>query len=352
MGGKVTLSIEVELGWGVHDLDAAPHLSADGSAERAYLSRLLNCADALDVPISFDVVGHLLQSACDGSHEGPHRDGWFDADPGTDASVNPLFYAPEMVRDIVDRPSGHELCTHTYSHVPCQTVDEETVGWELDRAQSQIETVTGSKTVSIVPPRHSRPSSETLREAGIEIMRMSRDTSDKSRPGRLVELLYGPHPTFEPRLVDGVVETYCTAYPSLTSSALPSGQRDPLAPFRLLPVRVRQSLQRQYLSRAIDAAVETDGHCHLWCHLYDLSNQYQWPVVRSFLEELAARRDSGDVRVLTMAELNDDFREDEAADASYADGGADRPHAAERADHPRLDDATDHENKERVRVYD
>lgn len=311
MGGKVTLSIEVELGWGVHDLDGAPHLSADGSAERAYLSRLLKCSDALGIPISFDVVGHLLQSTCDGDHDGPHRDDWFDADPGTDASADPLFYAPEMVRDIVDRPFDHELCTHTYSHVPCRSVEPETVDWELDRAQSQIRDVTGSETVSIVPPRHSRPPSAALREADIEIMRMSRDTSDKSRPARLKELVYGPHPTFEPKLVDGVVETYCTAYPSLTSSALPSGQRDPLAPFRLVPVPVRQRLQRQYLSRALDAAVEDDGYCHLWCHLYDLSNEYQWPVVRSFLKELAARRDDGDVRVLTMSALNDHLRADE-----------------------------------------
>jgi hypothetical protein len=332
MGGTITLSIEVELGWGVHDRDGAPHLSSGGSAERTYLSRLLDCADGLDVPITFDVIGHLLESSCDGSHYGPHRDGWFDADPGTDASTDPLFYAPEMVRGIVDRPGSHELCTHTFSHVPCRSVEPETVRWELDRAQSQLRTVTGSKTVSIVPPRHSRPSSEVLREADVEIMRMSRDTSDKSRPARLVELVYGPHPTFEPKLVDGVVETYCTAYPSLTSSTLPSGERKPLAPFRVLPVGVRQRLQRQYLSRAIDEAVETDGYCHLWCHLYDLSNQYQWPVVQSFLEELAARRDRGEVQVLTMAELNDRVRGGESDDFHRADHGNDH----RRADRERV----------------
>jgi hypothetical protein len=268
--------------------------------------------------------------------------------------VNPLFYAPEMVREIVDCQSDHELCTHTYSHVPCQTVDAETVGWELDRAQSQIRNITGSKTVSIVPPRHSRPSSETLREADIEIMRMSRDTSDTSRPGRLKELLYGPHPPFEPRLVDGVVETYCTAYPSLTSSALPSGQREPLAPFRLVPVRVRKHLQRQHLSRAVDAAVETDGYCHLWCHLYDLSNEHQWPVVQSFLEELAARRDRGEVRVLTMAGVNDHVRADRGDDHLQTDESSDAPRAVDVADLPRADEPTDHvhEDREQVRVRD
>lgn len=308
MAGTVTISMEVELGWGVHDLGDFEHLSAGGAAERRYLSKLLDRCDEVGVPISFDVVGHLCESACDGDHEGPHRDGWFAADPGTDAATDPLFYAPSMVRDILDRPTDHEFCTHTYSHVPCHEATPETVAWELERSQEIIAELTGSGTTSIVPPRHYRPSAAVLRDAGVEIMRMNRDTSDKSRPARVKELVYGPHPVYEPVVVDGVVETYCTSYPSLTSSALPAGQRPAPSIFRPLPVRVRQALQRQYLNRAVDRAVATDGYCHLWCHLYDLANEYQWPAVRSFLGDLAARRDRGDVRVLTMAELNDQVR--------------------------------------------
>ena len=310
MCAVVTLSIEVELGWGVHDIGDFSHLSAAGTAEREYLGRLLRRCDGLDVPISFDVVGHLCQSSCEGDHGGPHEDGWFDADPGSDGSVDPLFYAPDAVDDILSARTDHELCTHTYSHVPCDAVSAVTLDWELERSQSQLRDLTGSETVSIVPPRHRRPPAEALRRADLEILRMSRDTSDRSRPARLKELLVGPHPTFEPALVDGVVETYCTSYPSLTSSALPAGQRAPLAPFALLPVSVRQSLQRRYLERAIRDAIERDAHCHLWCHLYDLSNRYQWPVIRSFLAELAAMRDRGEVEILTMARLNDRVRGD------------------------------------------
>jgi hypothetical protein len=309
MSGVVTLSIEVELGWGVHDLDSAPHLSADGSPEREYLGRLLDRCDDVDVPISFDVVGHLCESTCEGDHDGPHRNGWFDADPGSDADTDPLFYAPEMVEGIRDRPTEHEICTHTYSHVPCAQATPETVVWELERAQEQLASLTGSRTASIVPPRHSRPPTAALRGADIEIMRMSRDSSGNGSLARAKELVLGPHPVQEdPVFVDGVIETYCTTYPSLTSSTLPAGQRDPPAVFRPLPVRLRQALHRRYLNRAVDRAVETDGYCHLWCHLYDLANEYQWPVVRDFLGDLARRRDAGEVVVLTMAALNEHVR--------------------------------------------
>lgn len=310
MTGYITLSIEVELGWGVHDLARFTHLSEDGSAERAYLERLLERCDELGVPISFDVVGHLCQSTCSGTHDGPHRAGWFDADPGTDVSEDPLFYAPEMIRGILTASTDHELCTHTYSHVLCGTSDPETVSWELERAQSQIRRITGSKTVSLVPPRHSPPPLATVSDAGIEIVRLGRNTNDKSRPARLKEILYGPHPTFEPQLVDDVVETYCTTYPSLTSAALPTGQRAPTAPYSLLPVRVRQHLQRQYLRRAVDEAVERNGFCHLWCHLFDFANDAQWTVLRDFLGELASRRDSGEIRLLTMQDKNSFLRTD------------------------------------------
>lgn len=309
MTGVVTISMEVELGWGVHDIDDDVHLSEDGGPERASLQRLLDRCGEVDVPISFDVVGHLFESTCAGHHDGPHRNGWFDADPGTDAETDPLFYAPGMVAAIRDRATDHELCTHTYSHVPCAEVTPETVVWELKRSQDRLETVTGSKTNSIVPPRHSRPPAAALRGADVEVMRMSRDSSGDGSLARAKELVFGPHPIQEdPVFVDGVLETYCTTYPSLTASTLPAGQRPALTMFRSVPVRVRQYLHRRYLNRAVDRAVATDGYCHLWCHLYDLANEYQWPVVRDFLGDLARRRDAGEVRVLTMTELNDHVR--------------------------------------------
>lgn len=41
MTGIVTLSVEVELGWGMHDLDEFSHLSPNRSAEERALTRLL-----------------------------------------------------------------------------------------------------------------------------------------------------------------------------------------------------------------------------------------------------------------------------------------------------------------------
>ncbi len=117
MTGIVTISIEIELGWGYHDIGDYRKLSDGRVAETKALSRLLSLCEELHIPITFDVVGHLLLEKCGGNHDGPHPEGWFSADPGTDVSEDPLFYAPDLIQDIVDTDVDHEIGSHTFSHI-------------------------------------------------------------------------------------------------------------------------------------------------------------------------------------------------------------------------------------------
>lgn len=214
--------MEVELGWGVHDLPGHDHLSPDGSEERRYLRRLIDTADDCGVPITFDIVGHLLLDECDGRHAGPYEHGWLAADPGTDVGTDPLYYAPDVAREIRRAAVDHELSTHTFSHILCGTEPHELVEHELETS-IELHERGGEPVRSIVPPRHSRPPNDLLREHGIRVARYAIPTDTGGRVSRLRELTVGPHPLWDTAVVDGVVETYCTTYPSLTASSLPSG---------------------------------------------------------------------------------------------------------------------------------
>lgn len=313
MSGTLTLSVEVELGWGVHDLGTDDHLSEGCRRERRYMTKLLDACDEFDVPVSFDVVGHLLLDACAG-HDAPgYPEGWFDADPKTGASEDPGFYAPDLVDAVAARPTDHEICTHTFSHVLCGRVDPSVVDRELGRCRALHAERLGETPVSLVPPRHSPPPAGVLRENGIEIVRQSIDTRGPTPAHRYGELLGGQPPTHEPRLVDGVVETYCTNYPSLAAPALPAGGRDTHWSFRWQPVRLRRRLHVRRLAAATREAVARDETLHLWSHLYDLSNEYQWPAVREFLATAARIRDERDLSIRTMAGLNRQVRGERAA---------------------------------------
>ena len=157
MNGVVTLSIELELGWGMHDWAEYGHLSSDRSAETEALHRLLDLADRLDLPITFDIVGHLLHDSCSGSHPGFHPESWWDEDPGTCNDSDPLFYAPDLIREIRNRETDHELATHTYSHLLADEATAEELDDELATVNELHADVGLSAPTSIVMPRHQQP---------------------------------------------------------------------------------------------------------------------------------------------------------------------------------------------------
>lgn len=304
MTGVVTLSVEIELGWGYHDLDHDGRVSEDREQEDVALDRLLDRCDELDVPFTFDVVGHLFQDRRP-AYDSPHPDGWFDGVPD---GPDPAFYAPDMIERLKRTDVDHELCTHTYSHTLCSQVDSDVVAWDLQRAADVHRAAGEPAPVSLVPPRHSPPPRDVLHDAGIEIVRTVGYDREPGRVHKLRRLLFEPPPPKAPRLVDGVVETYCAPFTTLTASSLASGSEPPLAAFRSVPRRLRQRLHERYLTRAVETAAEQDSYTHLWCHLHDMANDSQWPPIRAFLGTLAELRDRGAVEILPMVALNDRVR--------------------------------------------
>ena len=312
MTGSVTLSLELELAWGQHDKGGSDIYSTDRSAEEYYLNQLLQTCDEQNLPISFDVVGHLLMDSCKGTHDGPHDHGWFDADPGTDANTDPLFYWPEVTNIIADRDTSHELATHTFSHVLCDEIDDETLAWELNRSSNLHERHGFDAPRTIVTPRHREASYSVLQEAGIDGIRTVKTHLRESSVGRYKQratfwTLDRGHPAYELQRTDGIVEMYTTPYPSLTAVHLPNGQQSPLWAFQQIPLAIRQRIQESYLKNALETAIKTDSNVHLWTHLYNMSNQAQWEVIVSLLERLGEAQRNGEVEVLTMADLTDRY---------------------------------------------
>ncbi len=322
MTGTVTISIEVELGWGLAHWGKLDKLSDGRREETRYLSYLLERCDDHDVPITFDVVGHLFHDSCDGHHDGPHEDGWWDVDPGTSVEADPEFYAPDVVEAIRAHRTDHELCTHTYSHVECNEVDPAVVEWELDRARRVHERHGVATSESIVPPRHSVPPSDVLADGGIRVKRVPHYRADgeqrpPTRVRKLYEILFETHPTIEPRETDDILETYSTEYTSFAVPYLQIGTYSPHPVYRALPLAARRRLHLWNLRRGVDAAADGSS-VHFWCHLYDLANDQQWPQIDAFLGYLAKRRDAGDVEIRTMREL-------QSAGESIDQAGASEP---------------------------
>jgi len=306
MSGVVTLSVEVELGWGKHDEGNYSHLSDGRTAEDAAINRLLSLCEDRQIPLSFDIVGHLYHESCLGHHEGPYPESWWDADPGTTRYEDPQFYAPDLIETIKQRPLGHEICTHTYSHIRSVNTANELLRHELQMIESTHETWGIEPPKSIVMPHHDEVDYDILREFDITtIRRPIRDyeREDRGAIRKFWWLLLRDHPPCEIRSEKEIVETTCTPHPSLTGTALPTGQQTPLPYFRILPTQLRVRLHRRYLIDAFELAAETGSHVHLWTHLYNTANDAQWAAIKPALHRLANLRDDGRLRICRMCDL-------------------------------------------------
>jgi hypothetical protein len=155
-------------------------------------------------------------------------------------------------------------------------------------------------------PRHHDVSYSLLTSHGIETIRrpIADYGVDRNPVGTLWWQLTRDHPACDLLRTDGIVETTCTPHPSLAGTALPVGQRPASRRFRPLPRRLRESLHRRYLERAIELAASGE-HVHLWAHLYNMANDSQWRSIRPAFESLSRARDEGDVIVRPMNELPD-----------------------------------------------
>lgn len=306
MGATVTFSIELELGHGLVRYGSLDKLSDGRCEETAALERLLALCDDWGIELTFDVVGYLFRDERFDGTDTPHERGWFDPIPDADSDRAPLFYAPDLIDMIRIADASHEISTHTFSHVECATAASDVVDWELRTAAATHRSNGLDVPVSLVPPRHSRPPRDVLRDNGIDVVRVpqyrvpgARDPPTKLH--RAYDVLSGTHPILEPQLRDGIVETYSTQHLSLGSMLLPMGQVAPHPAFRALPNVVRKRLHFRHLRSALDAAIERDSYVHFWSHLWDLANDVQFPQVERFLRYVGTR-DGVDIQ--TMAELN------------------------------------------------
>lgn len=302
MAGTATISIEIELGWGAARYGTIEKISPGRRAETAHLEALLEHCEEHDVPVSFDVVGHLLLERCDGHVGSPHGDGWWDCDPRSSLDEDPLFYAPDLVERIRRSPVDHEICTHTFSHVECDAVTDDVLEWEFDAVREVHRQEGYPEPRSIVSPRHRPIPTRVLRDHGIVTQRITGDddTTTLSKPALFFNLLRDTLPVRSPETVDGVTNTYSKHYPTLTTPILPQGQYDPHPVFQRVPTRWRRRWHRRLLERPLERAIQRESYTHYWCHLYDLSNGAQFPQIASFLERLGTDRE---VTVRTMAEL-------------------------------------------------
>jgi hypothetical protein len=306
MPGEITLSVELELGWGSHMSSNYSRYSSRRTKESHYLEKLLAVCDEHDIPITFNLVGKLISERHLEEQDADfYPDGWWDDYKSADADLARLFYAPDLIRAILDAEVDHELATHTLSHIMVDEVSPECFRYELEEVQKIYDEWGIEQPISFVAPRHRQFDPDVLADQNIRVVRVP--DPDQPSPNSIISLwmLTRKHPIREPEVKDGLLYTFSSSYPSLTySGVLPKGQLESDPQFQYIPVKLRQYLQQRYLRDGVQRAAKQDSNAHFWTHLWDMSNEAQWKPIKAFIKWLGEQSASSGIDLRRMGDLS------------------------------------------------
>jgi D-aspartate ligase len=288
----VVLSADLELAWawrfarGVDGAAVAHQRAVNG---RRNMGVILDMCDRLNIPITWATVGHLLLERCNRANGTIHPEvprvpyfenhlwsyehgDWFDADPGAsdrDAAGWADWHGPDLIRNILDRKTDHEIGCHTFSHAVFsdRLCPAPVARAELSLCQ-QVAADWGLRLQSFAFSGNLEGNHHALRENGFRIYRVD-DWYDLDVPRRDAYGLW--------RLNGGV----CLDRPYLKSRA-----KDHI----------------QLLKHCVDVAIERGLVCGFWFHP-ETSPRDVEEIFPSIFEYIASRRD--DLWVTTMGGLAD-----------------------------------------------
>lgn len=125
---SVSISADFEHSWAFRAWPAAVR-SQKGGNERRNIPFIIRLLEQYSIPITWATVGHLFLESCERGACGlAHPDmprplvngrflgDWYLHDPCTNVRKDPLWYAPDLIQDIINSKVTHEIGTHTFSH--------------------------------------------------------------------------------------------------------------------------------------------------------------------------------------------------------------------------------------------
>lgn len=189
----IIISADFELAWASRYTKNSvnPYQNAIENARcaRENIPIILDLCDKYNIPITWATVGHLFLEECKRENGVPHpnikrlphfeneywkfdRGDWFDNDPCTDWKTSPEWYAPDLIKDIINRKTKHEIACHTFSHIDCRdgVCSSEVFKDEITECQKNAQKY-GIKLESFVHPGHTIGNLDTLAKSGFTSFR-------------------------------------------------------------------------------------------------------------------------------------------------------------------------------------
>ncbi len=176
--GALMISFDFELAWGTRRSARKPDHAAGIERVSEVVQGLLKIFERQNISATWATVGHLMltadqcpQGRFDYQRPGPKpawfEGDWYDGIPGFDEPAANRYYAPDLVKQIVDCPVHQELASHTFSHVIIAdpSCTEEIAEDEFTKCRDLGETW-GRQVRSVVFPRNQIDHLSVLERTG------------------------------------------------------------------------------------------------------------------------------------------------------------------------------------------
>jgi len=183
-----TITADFELAWAPrysknskNSLENALFLA---KRERENIPFILELCERYDIPITWATVGHLFLKECRREYGIVHpeipkiekykgiywdfdSDDWFEYDPCSNYQEAPDWYAPDLIKMILQSKVKHEIGCHTFSHIDCrdEVCPTELFEAEINACKKEAAKL-GLELKSFVHPGHTIGNLNTLYKLG------------------------------------------------------------------------------------------------------------------------------------------------------------------------------------------
>ncbi len=278
--GKLTISIDLELAWGVWDHLTPDDLRLAESSERPICAALIDLFDRHRVPATWAVVAALLDEASAAAHPGPKT----------------CWFAPDIVERLRRNTAGHEIASHSGRHIYFDAASDAAAREDLEFARS-VHRAHGLAFDSFVFPRGAAGHLDILRDVGLRVFNAADVgwVDGARRLGRRVGQVAN--------LVDKLLPI-----PPAAATDEPRGELVHIPKSMLLMGRnglrrfVMPPVTRVKLRAGLRRAQATGGIFHLWFHPSNFyyRREEQLTTLDWFLEHAANEAAHGRIAYRTM----------------------------------------------------
>lgn len=306
--GIFTISIDLELAWGICDKQITKSIRDTLGLERQIIRRILELFAQYDIRVTWAIVGHLLLSKCDWKTGLVHpeiirpnsnnkRD-WFFQHPKE--PNDPLWYGRDIIEWIKTATPKQEIGSHSFCHILYHETmtNRDTVKSDIKMAK-KLHEASGLPFETFVFPRNIVSCKELLAEAGIRVYRGESRRWYNSVPSHslqrllnFIHILFAVSPVTVRALVD---ETGMVNIPDSMLLIGRNGLRGLVSSRNL--IKMGQA--------GLNRAVKKREIFHLWLHPFNFvyKTGQQFYVLESILRQAQCLRLNGQLEILSMRDI-------------------------------------------------